>query len=955
MEKTYQPNEIEKSWYKTWEDNGYFAPSGEGESYCIMIPPPNVTGSLHMGHAFQHTIMDALTRYKRMQGKNTLWQVGTDHAGIATQMVVERKLAAEEQKTRHDLGRDAFIEKIWEWKEESGDTITRQMRRLGDSVDWPSERFTMDAGFYNAVQEAFISMYDDKLIYRGKRLVNWDPKLHTAISDLEVESREVQGKMWYLRYPLADGAKTLDGKDYLVVGTTRPETMLGDTAVAINPEDKRFQSLVGKFIDLPLVGRRIPIISDEYADMEKGTGCVKITPAHDFNDNEVGKRCKLPMINIFTLNGDIRDEAQTFNADGSENNDLDKTLPEKYRGMERFAARKAIVADFEALGLLVKVEENTMTVPYGDRGGVVIEPMLTDQWFADAKTLAKPAIDAVKNGDIKFVPKQYENMYFAWMNDIQDWCISRQLWWGHRIPAFYDNQGNVYVAKDADAARAKYGLSLETKLRQDDDVLDTWFSSGLWTFGTLGWPENTERLQTFHPTDVLVTGFDIIFFWVARMMMMTMHLVKDDDGKPQIPFKTVYVTGLIRDENGDKMSKSKGNVLDPLDMIDGIELKDLLEKRTGNMMQPQLAEKIGKRTEKQFPEGIAAHGTDALRFTLAALASTGRDINWDVKRLEGYRNFCNKIWNAARYVQMNTEGEDCGQNGGSVELSLADRWIASRLQTLETDVTKYFDEYRFDLASQALYDFIWNEYCGWYLELSKPVLWDENASAEAKRGTRRTLVRALEVLMRLTHPIMPYITEEIWQSIKTEAGVETGAESDTIMLQRYPIANANKIDHAAEADIEWLKGVIAGVRNIRGEMGISPAKELDLLLQNGSAEDKARLDSNRTFLSKLASLASITWLNPNDEAPMSATQLVGEMQVLVPMAGLIDKDAELGRLKKEMDKLQKEIGRVEGKLGNEKFVSNAPDAVITKEKEKLDTAKSAQKKLTEQYAKIEAL
>ncbi|MGY8871153.1 MAG: valine--tRNA ligase [Pseudomonadales bacterium] len=956
MDKTYQPHEIEKSWYKTWEDNGYFAPSGEGESYSIMIPPPNVTGSLHMGHAFQHTIMDALTRYHRMKGKNTLWQVGTDHAGIATQMVVERKLAAEEQKTRHDLGREAFIEKIWEWKEESGDTITRQMRRLGDSVDWPTERFTMDAGFYSAVQEAFISMYDDKLIYRGKRLVNWDPKLHTAISDLEVENREVQGKMWYLRYPLADGATTAEGKNYLVVGTTRPETMLGDTAVAVNPEDERFQSIVGKFIELPLVGRRIPIISDEYADMEKGTGCVKITPAHDFNDNEVGKRCKLPMVNIFTLNGDIRDEAETFNSDGSESNDLDKTLPEKYRGMERFAARKAIVADFEALELLVKVEENAMTVPYGDRGGVVIEPMLTDQWFADAKTLAKPAIEAVENGDIKFVPKQYENMYFAWMNDIQDWCISRQLWWGHRIPAFYDNQGNVYVAKDADAARAKYGLDLETELRQDDDVLDTWFSSGLWTFATLGWPENTERLKTFHPTDVLVTGFDIIFFWVARMMMMTMHLVKDDDGKPQIPFKTVYVTGLIRDENGDKMSKSKGNVLDPLDMIDGIELKDLLEKRTGNMMQPQQAEKIGKRTEKQFPEGIAAHGTDALRFTLAALASTGRDINWDVKRLEGYRNFCNKIWNAARYVQMNTEGEDCGQilvdgKAGDVQLSLADRWIASRLQQVEADVSKHFEEYRFDLASQTLYDFIWNEYCGWYLELSKPVLWDENASAQAKRGTRRTLVRALEVILRLTHPIMPYITEEIWQSIKTEAGVE----GDTIMLQGFPVANKAKIDPAAEADIEWLKGVIAGVRNIRGEMGISPAKELDILLQNGSAEDKARLDANQAFLSKLASLASITWLNPGDEAPMSATQLVGDMQVLVPMAGLIDKDAELGRLRKEMDKLQKEISRVEGKLGNEKFVSNAPDAVIAKEKEKLDTAKSAQSQLTEQYGKIEAL
>ncbi|WP_299205179.1 valine--tRNA ligase [uncultured Amphritea sp.] len=953
MDTTYQPHEIEKSWYKIWEEKGYFAPSGEGEAYSIMIPPPNVTGSLHMGHAFQHTIMDALIRYQRMKGKNTLWQVGTDHAGIATQMVVERKLAAEEQKTRHDLGRDAFIEKIWEWKGESGGMITNQMRRLGDSVDWPSERFTMDSGFYNAVQEVFIRLYDEGLIYRGKRLVNWDPKLHTAISDLEVENRDIKGKMWYLRYPLADGVKTAAGEDFLVVGTTRPETLLGDTGVAVNAEDDRYKDLIGKAVILPLVGRRIPIVADEHADMEKGSGCVKITPAHDFNDNEVGKRCKLPMINILTLNGDIRDEAETFNTDGSENHDLDKTLPEKYRGMERFAARKAIVADMEAAGLLVKIEENDMTIPYGDRGGVVIEPMLTDQWFADAKTLSGPAVEAVKNGDIKFVPKQYENMFFAWMRDIQDWCISRQLWWGHRIPAFYDNEGNVYVAKDADAAREKYGLDLQTELRQDDDVLDTWFSSGLWTFGTLGWPENTQRLQTFHPTDVLVTGFDIIFFWVARMMMMTMHLIKDENDKPQVPFKTVYVTGLIRDENGDKMSKSKGNVLDPLDMIDGISLPELLEKRTGNMMQPQLAEKIAARTEKQFPEGIAAHGTDALRFTLAALASTGRDINWDVKRLEGYRNFCNKIWNAARYVQMNTEGEDCGQLSAEseVELSLADRWIASELQKVEAEVTKHLDEYRFDLASQALYDFIWNEYCGWYLELSKPVLWDENASAAAKRGTRRTLVRALEVILRLTHPIMPYITEEIWQSIKGLAGVE----GDTIMLQPYPVANESRHDAAAEADINWLKGVITGVRNIRGEMGISPAKGLDILIKNGSADDKARLEANKAFLAKLASLASVTWLNPGDEEPMSAVQLVGDMQVLVPMAGLIDKDAELARLKKEMDKLEKEAGRLAGKLNNDKFVANAPEAVVAKEREKLAEYKASLAQLSEQYSKIEAL
>lgn len=951
MDTTYQPHEIEKSWYKTWEDNNYFAPQGEGDSYCIMIPPPNVTGSLHMGHAFQHTIMDALTRYKRMQGKNTLWQVGTDHAGIATQMVVERKLAAEEQKSRHDLGRDAFIEKIWEWKEESGGTITRQMRRLGNSVDWANERFTMDSGFYHAVQEVFIRLYDEGLVYRGKRLVNWDPKLHTAISDLEVENKEVKGKMWYLRYPLADGIKTAAGEDHIVVGTTRPETMLGDTGVAVNPEDERYKDLIGKEIVLPLVGRRIPIVGDEHADMEKGTGCVKITPAHDFNDNEVGKRCNLPMINVLTYNADIREEGEGFNTDGTPNNDIDTNIPEKYRGMERFAARREIVADFEAAGLLVKIEENDMTVPYGDRGGVVIEPMLTDQWFADAKTLAKPAVEAVEKGDIKFVPQQYENMYNAWMRDIQDWCISRQLWWGHRIPAFYDNEGNVYVANDKEAAREKYGLDPEVELRQDDDVLDTWFSSALWTFGTLGWPENTQRLQTFHPTDVLVTGFDIIFFWVARMIMMTMHFMKDEDGNPQVPFKTVYVTGLIRDENGDKMSKSKGNVLDPLDMIDGIELDTLLEKRCGNMMQPQLAEKIGKRTKKEFPEGIQAHGTDALRFTLAALASTGRDINWDMKRLEGYRNFCNKIWNAARYVLMNTEGEDCGQNSGDIELSLADRWIASRLQAVEAEVVKHFDEYRFDMASKSLYDFIWNDYCAWYLELSKPVLWDEDASEAAKRGTRRTLVRVLEAILRLAHPIMPYITEEIWQQVKGLAGVE----GDTIMTQAYPVPSTDKIDSDAEAEIEWLQGVITGVRNIRGEMGISPAKELDVLFQNGGDLDQQRLEANRTFLSKLASLSSITWLNAGDEAPMAATQLVGDMEVLVPMAGLINKDAELARLQKELDKLQKEISRVEGKLGNEKFVSNAPEAVIAKEREKLAGSQAAFDKLKEQYGKIEAL
>ena len=773
MEKTFAPQEIETKWYKTWEERGYFAPNDSRKdrdnAYSIVIPPPNVTGSLHIGHALQHGIMDALTRYNRMKGKNALWQVGTDHAGIATQMVVERKLAAEGQPGREELGREKFIEKIWDWKEESGGTITKQMRRLGNSVDWKTERFTMDDGFYKGVQEAFVRLHADGLIYRGKRLVNWDPKLHTAISDLEVENREIKGKMWHLRYPLANGETTDDGKNYIIVATTRPETMLGDTGVAVNPEDPRYQNLIGKFVELPLVGRLIPIVADEYADMEKGTGCVKITPAHDFNDYEVGQRQKLPMINILTTNADIRQTAECVNTDGSDNNEIDSTLPEKYRGMERFAARREIIADFEALGLLESIEENDMTVPYGDRGGVVIEPLLTNQWYVDAKKLAGPAIEAVEDGRIKFVPQQYENMYFSWMRNIQDWCISRQLWWGHQIPAWYDDAGKAYVGRSEEEVREKYDLG-DKPLKQDEDVLDTWFSSALWTFGTQGWPEQTDRLKMFHPTDVLVTGFDIIFFWVARMVMMSMHLIKDENGESEVPFKTVYVTGLIRDEQGQKMSKSKGNVLDPLDMIDGIDIESLLEKRTGNMMQPQLAEKIAARTRKQFPDGIEPHGSDALRFTLCALASTGRDINWDMKRLEGYRNFCNKIWNASRYVLMNAQSEegalDCGQDGSdNYKLSLADRWIISRLQQAEIDVTAAIDSYRFDLAAQALYDFVWNEYCDWYLELSKPVLWDENGDPELQKGTRRTLVRVLEATLRLAHPMLPFITEEIWQTI----------------------------------------------------------------------------------------------------------------------------------------------------------------------------------------------
>ncbi len=984
MDKTYKPGAIEQTWYQQWEEKGYFKPYQDGltgEGYSIMIPPPNVTGSLHMGHAFQHTIQDALIRYNRMLGKKALWQVGTDHAGIATQMVVERKLAAEGQPDRHELGREKFLEKVWEWKEHSGGTITKQMRRLGNSVDWDTERFTMDDGFYKAVQEVFIRLYEDDLIYRGKRLVNWDPKLHTAISDLEVENKDVKGKMWHLRYPLADGLtyKDEDGNelDYIVVATTRPETMLGDTGVAVNPEDPRYKHLVGKDVVLPLVNRRIPIVADEHADMEKGTGCVKITPAHDFNDYAVGQRCGLPMINVLTFNADIRDEAQTFNTDGSVNDEISGFIPEKYRGMERFAARKAIVADFEEAGLLVDIVENDMVIPYGDRGGVVIEPMLTDQWYVDAKTLAKPAIEAIENGDIQFVPKSYENMYFSWMRDIQDWCISRQLWWGHRIPAWYDEEGNVYVGRSEEEIRKKNNLADDVELNQDEDVLDTWFSSGLWTFGTLGWPniddaEVAKRMADFHPTDVLITGFDIIFFWVARMIMMTMHMIKNEDGTPQIPFKTVYVTGLIRDEVGQKMSKSKGNVLDPLDMIDGISLDALLEKRTGNMMQPQLAEKIGKRTQKEFPEGIAPHGTDALRFTLAAMASTGRDINWDMKRLEGYRNFCNKLWNASRYVMLSVAGEEavekaaaantniaitedmkiaCGAYGEPAALSLADRWIISRLQHAESEVRRHMDQYRFDMAAQALYEFIWNEYCDWYLELSKPVLWDENATEEEKRGTRGTLVRVLEATLRLAHPIIPFITESIWHQVKDLAG----KEGDTIMLSAYPEPQEALIDADAEADIEWLKGVITAVRNIRGEQNIPPSKELEMILKNGGDEDFRRADDNQAFLMKLAKLEKVTWLNEGDEEPMSVTQLVGDMEILIPMAGFIDKDAEVARLNKAIEKQEKEQQRVENKLSNPGFTDKAPEAVIAKEKEKAAGFARDIVKLKEQIEKVKAL
>ncbi|PAR31621.1 valine--tRNA ligase [Vibrio metoecus] len=953
MEKTYNPTSIEQDLYKTWEEQGYFKPHGDTskDAYSIMIPPPNVTGSLHMGHAFQDTIMDTLIRCQRMKGKNTLWQVGTDHAGIATQMVVERKIAAEEGKTKHDYGRDAFIDKIWEWKAESGGTITKQLRRLGASVDWDRERFTMDDGFYKAVQEVFVRLYKDDLIYRGKRLVNWDPKLHTAISDLEVENKETKGHMWHFRYPLADGVKTADGKDYIVVATTRPETMLGDTGVAVNPEDPRYKDLIGKEIILPIVGRRIPIVGDEHADMEKGTGCVKITPAHDFNDYEVGKRHNLPMINILTFDANIRDAAEVFNSNGEASNAYGTEIPAKYQGMERFAARKAIVAEFEELGLLQEIKDHELTVPYGDRGGVVIEPMLTDQWYVRAGILAKPAVEAVENGDIQFVPKQYENMYFSWMRDIQDWCISRQLWWGHRIPAWYDEQGNVFVGRNEEEVRAENNIAADVALRQDDDVLDTWFSSALWTFGTLGWPEKTPELNVFHPTDVLVTGFDIIFFWVARMIMMTMHFCKDEDGKAQVPFKTVYVTGLIRDENGDKMSKSKGNVLDPIDMIDGIDLESLVAKRTGNMMQPQLAAKIEKNTRKTFENGIEAYGTDSLRFTLAAMASTGRDINWDMKRLEGYRNFCNKLWNASRYVLMNTEEQDCGfAAGAELEYSLADKWIESQFELAAKEFNGHIDNFRLDMAANTLYEFIWNQFCDWYLELTKPVLW--KGTEAQQRATRRTLITVLEKTLRLAHPVIPYITETIWQSVKP---LVDGVEGDTIMLQALPQYDAANFNQEALDDIEWVKAFITSIRNLRAEYDINPGKPLEVMLKAANEQDAARIEANKQVLVSLAKLESIRVLADGEATPACATALVGKSELMIPMAGLIDKDAELDRLAKEIAKTQGEIARIEGKLGNEGFVAKAPEAVITKEREKLAGYQEALVKLEQQKATIAAL
>ena len=921
MDKTYNPQTIEQRWYETWEQAGYFAPSCTGTPYCIMIPPPNVTGSLHMGHAFQDTLMDALIRYHRMRGDNTLWQPGTDHAGIATQMVVERQLS-NEAVTRHDLGREAFIERIWEWKHESGGTITRQLRRMGSSVDWSRERFTMDKGLSAAVRETFVRLYEDGLVYRGKRLVNWDPVLHTAVSDLEVVSEEESGHLWHMRYPLSDGS------GHVVVATTRPETMLGDTAVAVHPDDERYRRLVGKTVRLPLTDREIPVIADDYVDPEFGSGCVKITPAHDFNDYEMGMRHDLAMINILTVDASINENA-----------------PIKYRGMDRYEARRQIVADLDEQGLLEKVEDHRLMVPRGDRSGSVVEPYLTDQWYVKIGPLAEPAIRAVEDGRIRFVPDNWKNTYFEWMRNIQDWCISRQIWWGHRIPAWYDASGNVYVARSEPEVREKYGLDEGVALNRDEDVLDTWFSSALWPFSTLGWPESDADVKTFYPTSVLVTGFDIIFFWVARMIMMGLRFMGD------VPFREVYIHGLVRDAHGQKMSKSKGNVLDPIDLIDGIELETLVAKRRSGLMQPQMADRIEQLTRKDFPNGIPAFGTDALRFTFAALASTGRDINFDLGRIEGYRNFCNKLWNAARYVLMNTEGRDCGQDGGETALSDADRWIISLLQQTSHEVNGSISNYRFDLAAQTLYTFIWDEYCDWYLELSKSVLANPDSSEAALRGTRKTLVQVMETVLRLIHPLTPFISEEIWQRMAPLAGV-SGA---TIMLQPYPVANIDRIDKSAMEEIGWIKAFIIGVRKIRSGMNIDPRKLLPVMLQDGSDKDRQRLENSLHYLLSVGRVENVTWLDAGAAAPEASTALVGEMKLLIPLAGLIDKEAELARLTRELDKRTEELDRAEKKLSNSSFVDKAPAAVVEKEHSRVSELKTAIDNLREQKLKILSL
>ena len=910
MEGSFNPKGIEQALYQEWEAAGHFSPQGNGPGYCIVIPPPNITGSLHMGHAFNQTLMDTLIRYQRMSGRRALWQMGTDHAGIATQMLVERKLQLE-GIDRHTLGREKFIDKVWEWRTESGGTISRQIRRMGSSLDWSRDRFTMDDGFSRAVQEVFVRLHEEGLIYRGTRLVNWDPSLQSAISDLEVESHEEQGQMWHFRYPLTSG-HTADGRDYIVIATTRPETLLGDTAVAVHPDDERYQSLIGKTLMLPLVGREIPIIADTYVDPAFGSGCVKITPAHDFNDYAVGQRHGLPMINILTADAHINDAA-----------------PETFRGLERYAARKAVVAALTALGLVERIDNHKLMVPRGDRSGVVIEPFLTDQWFVKMDTLAKPAIEAVESGAIEFIPKLFENTYFAWMRNIQDWCISRQQWWGHRIPAWYDSAGNAYVGRSEAEVRAKHGLAAELTLVPDPDVLETWFSSALWTFGTLGWPEDTPEMHLYHPTDVLITGHDIIFFWVARMIMMTLHFTNE------VPFRKVYIHGLVRDALGNKMSKTKGNGLDPLDFIDGIDLESLVEKRTSNLTQPQMAPRIAKSTREDFPSGIEAYGTDAMRFTFCAMATLGRDVRFDVKRIEGYRNFCNKLWNAARFVLQNTEGHVVQ---ASETPSLADRWICSQARAMIGANQRALDTFRFDLLANSIYDFAWHEYCDWYLEIAKPLLWSDATAASELSTLRTTLLQVLEILLRAAHPIMPFITETIWREVAPRLTSRSGQPVGTIMLQAYPLADDLKDDPEATRAIEWLKGIVLGIRNIRGEANIKPGLAVKLLLQGGDSNDRDLAVACEPLVKRLAKVESIEWLAEGATAPANALAVVGTLKVMVPLAGLIDLAAEKERLRKEVDRLTGEVQRINNKLANVKFVANAPADVVAKERAKVADA-----------------
>jgi len=941
MDKSFEPSQIESKWYARWEASGDFKPSGHGEPYCILLPPPNVTGTLHMGHAFQQTVMDMLIRYQRMRGMNTLWQVGTDHAGIATQKIVENQLAANDQ-TRHDLGREAFIERVWRWKEESGSTITNQMRRIGAAADWSRERFTMDEGLSAAVRKVFVEWYRAGLIYRGNRLVNWDPLLGTAVSDLEVNNVERDGHLWSIRY------FTVDGADSVVVATTRPETMLGDVAVAVHPEDARHARLIGKMLRLPLSGREIPVIADDYVDREFGTGFVKITPAHDFNDYAIGQRHNLAPINIFTLDAKVNENA-----------------PEKYRGMDRYEARKAVLADLEAEGLLVETKPHKLQVPVSQRSDAVIEPMLTDQWFLDLttdvqadgrpggrKAITEPALDAVRGGDIKFVPENWSTTYTQWLDNIQDWCISRQLWWGHRIPAWYDEAGNIFVGEDESDARAHATVTPVGALSQDHDVLDTWFSSALWPFSTMGWPmqgpvkdehgdavADWQHDQIYLPSAVLVTGFDIIFFWVARMVMATKYFTG------RVPFREVYINAIVRDAEGQKMSKSKGNTLDPLDLIDGIELEPLVEKSTKSLLIPQVREKVEKRIRKDYPSGIPAIGTDALRFTFAALASYSRTINFDIKRAEGYKAFCNKLWNAARFVLMNLpEGQLPVPNG--VPVTEAERWILTRLKQTLTDVEQHFASYRFDLLAQELYEFTWNEFCDWFLELSKPALNGDDALAAA--STRHTLVVVLETVLRALHPIVPFISEEIWQSVAPKLGL-----TDDVLMQRpWPRADEITADEAATAEIEWFKNVLSGIRRIRAEMNIAPGKTIPLLLADGDATDRARAAKFAAQISFLARVDAPQWIEAGADEPAAAAAVVGSMRVLIPLAGLIDLGAEKTRLGKEIARIESEIKKCEGKLGNANFVANAPAEVVAQERQRITDWTTQLNALREQAQKL---